>query len=163
MEGKRRSFFRFAGLGALVGALGSGIAWKAYGHGGRHGHGAFDPARMEEHLERMLKHFYVEIDATDAQRAQLGPIVKQAAQDLMPLRGRMHEARRQGIELLAAPSVDRAGLERLRSEQIQTADAASQRLARALADVAEVLTPEQRKKLAAHAARMRGRGRPWWG
>lgn len=156
MEDKRRSFFKFAGLGAALGAVGSGIAWKAYAHGGRYGHGAFDPARMDEHLERMLKHFYVEIDATEAQRAQLGPIVKQAAHDLMPLRGRMHEARKQGLQLLTAQSVDRGALERLRSEQIQAADAASQRFARALADVADVLTHEQRARLAERLQHRRG-------
>jgi len=33
----------------------------------------------------MLKHLYVEIDATDAQKAQITPLVKQAVSDLLPL------------------------------------------------------------------------------
>jgi Spy/CpxP family protein refolding chaperone len=52
------------------------------------------------------------------------------------------------MELLAAPAIDRGAIEQLRAEQIQAADAASKRLTQALADVAEVLTPEQRKQLA---------------
>ena len=149
----RRRFFKFAGLGALLGALGSAVAWKSYA--GR-GHGPIDPARLEEHLERMLKHFYVEIDATDAQRARLEPIVKQAVKDLLPMRERVRGARKEGLAVLTAASVDRNALERLRAEQIQAADAASQRLVQALADVADVLTPEQRKQLAERLQRRRG-------
>jgi periplasmic protein CpxP/Spy len=156
METKRRRLFQFAGLAALFGALSSAVALKAHAHGGYRGHGPLDPARMEEHLERMLKHFYVEIDATEAQRARLGPIVKQAAKDLLPVHERLHEARKQGLGLLTAASVDRGALERLRADQIQAADAASQRLTQALADVADVLTPEQRKALAERLQRRRG-------
>jgi Spy/CpxP family protein refolding chaperone len=152
----RRRFFKFAGLGALFGALGSAVAWRAYAHGGYRGHGPIDPARLEEHLERMLKHFYVEIDATEAQRARLEPIVKQAVKDLLPMRERVHDARKQGLAVLTAQSVDRNALENLRAGQIQAADAASQRLVQALADVADVLTAEQRKTLAERLQRRRG-------
>jgi periplasmic protein CpxP/Spy len=156
MEARRRRLFKFAGLGALFGALGSAVAWKAYAHGGHRSRGPIDPARLEEHLDRMLKHFYVEIDATDAQRARLDPIVKQAVKDLMPMHERFHQARKQGVGLLTAPSLDRGALERLRAEQIQAADTASQRLTQALADVADVLTPEQRRHLAERLERRRG-------
>jgi periplasmic protein CpxP/Spy len=158
MEARRRRLFKFAGLGALFGALGSAVAWKAYAHGGYRGRGPIDPARMEEHLERMLKHFYVEIDATEAQRARLEPIVKQAVKDLLPMRERLQQARKQGLGVLTAPSVDRGALERLRADQIQAVDAASQRLTQALADVGDVLTPEQRAHLAERLARRRGWG-----
>ena len=155
MEARRRRLFKFAGLGALFGALGSAVAWKTYAHGGR-SRGPIDPARLEEHLERILKHFYVEIDATEAQRARLEPIVKQAVKDLMPMHERFHQARKQGMGLLTAPSLDRGALERLRAEQIQAADNASQRLTQALADVADVLTAEQRRHLAQRLERRRG-------
>jgi Spy/CpxP family protein refolding chaperone len=112
----------------------------------------------EEHLDRMLKHLYVEIDATDAQKQRLDPIVKQAASDLRPLREKVRDARRRGAELFSAETIDRGAIERARVEQIGTADAASKRFTQALTDVAEVLTPEQRKKLAARFAR-RGHGR----
>jgi Spy/CpxP family protein refolding chaperone len=98
----------------------------------------------------------VEIDATDAQRARLDPIVKQAAKDLLPMRERMRDARKQGLAVLTAASVDRNALESLRADQLQAADAASQRLVQALADVADVLTPEQRKNLAERLQRRRG-------
>ena len=103
---------------------------------------------FDARLERMLKHLYVEIDATDAQKEKLAPIVKQAATDLLPLRDKMRAARQQAIELLAQDSVDRGAIEQLRAEQLQLASDGSKRLVQALADAAEVLNPEQRKALA---------------
>ena len=115
-----------------------------------------DPTMMGERLDHVLKHLYVEIDATDAQKQQLGPIVKAAAQDLLPLRARMHDARRQAVELLSQPHVDRAALEALRADKLKLAENASQRLTQALADVADVLTPEQRQQLAERINRRHG-------
>lgn len=150
--------FRRITLATLAGGVAAGIGFKAFGYGRRHGYGPIDPADLERHVDRMLKHLYVEIDATDAQKQQLDPIVRQAAKDLAPMRENLHAARRQAIELLTQERIDPAALEALRSKQIQLADEASRRLTRALADAAEVLTPEQRKGLAAHFAR---RGRRW--
>jgi Spy/CpxP family protein refolding chaperone len=60
----------------------------------------------------------------------------------------MRDARRQARQLLTAPTVDRPALEALRAAQLAEADAASRRMVQAIADAAEVLTPEQRAKLA---------------
>ena len=158
MENRRR-FFKFAGIGAALVGLGSAIAWKAHAHGGGFGHGPIDPQRLEEGVGRMLKHFYVEIEATEEQKRRLEPIVRQAARDLLPLRETFQGGRQRALDLLAAPAVDRGALEGLRSDQLQAAEAASRRLTQAIADVAEVLTPEQRRLLAEHVRRSRGR----WG
>src|SRR6266478_5825887 len=50
-------------------------------------------------------------------------------------------------ELLSHDPVDRAALEALRADQLKLAEQASRRFTQALADVADVLTPEQRKAL----------------
>lgn len=147
-QAARRGFFKLAGAAALL----AGAAGTAYAH--RRG-GAAGPLEPE-HLERMLKHLYVEIDATEEQKQKLAPIVQQATSDLAPLRRQQMEARRRGLELLSAPSVDRGALEAVRVQQMQAADAASKRLIQALADAAEVLTPEQRKTVAERFARRRG-------
>jgi len=154
----RRRFFKLAAISTAFAGL-SGIGLGALAHGRRGGRGPIDPAQMEERLERMLKHVYVEIDASAEQRQRIDPIVKQAANDLLPLRAKVREARRAGLKLLSAETVDRGAIERLRLEQMASADAASKRFTQALADVAEVLTPEQRKTLAARFAQRRGRGR----
>jgi len=156
----RRRFFKRAAIAALIGGIAAGIGIKAFAQGGGWHRGGFmagplDPARVDEHLERMLKHLYVEIDATDEQKQRLAPIAKQAAKDLLPLRERLHEARKKALELLTQDSIDRAAIETLRAEQIQLAEQASKRIAQTLADAAEVLTPAQRKELALRVERHR--------
>lgn len=152
----RRRFFRMAAVATALAGL-AGVGASALAHGRRGGRGPIDPTKMEQNVERMLKHLYVEIDASEAQKQKLDPIVKQAANDLMPLRAKVQEARRRGVELLSADTIDRGAIERLRAEQIGAADAASKRLTQALGDVAEVLTPAQRKTVAARVGR-HGRG-----
>jgi Spy/CpxP family protein refolding chaperone len=151
--------FRRITLATLIGGVAAGIGFKAFAHGRRYGHGPIDPADLEKRLDRMLKHFYVEIDATEAQKQRLEPIVKQAAKELLPMRENLHAGRREAIELLTHERIDPAALEALRAKQIGLADEASRRLTRAVAEAAEVLTPAQRKELAAHFARRHGR----WG
>ena len=73
----------------------------------------------------MLKHLYVEIDATEAKRQQLAPVVKAAARDLIPLHGQLHDARRQAIALLSQPTIDRGALETLRAEQLRLIEQAT--------------------------------------
>jgi protein CpxP len=162
----RRRFFRRATIATIAtlvagGAAGLGVKAFAHGPGGWHRGGfmgaPLDPAEVDQHLNRMLRHLYAEIDATDAQKQQLAPIVKAAAADLLPLRTRMHEARRQAVELLSRDVIDRAALEALRVDKLRLAEQASQRLVQALADVADVLTPEQRKELAQRIGRWHGR------
>ena len=153
----RRRFFWFTAAATAIAALAAGIGTRAFAHSGYCGwhRGGFmgatsDPAAVDAHLDHALRHLYVEIDATDAQKQQLAPIVKGAAHDLLPIRAKVHDARRQAIELLSQPNIDRAALETLRADQLKLVEAASQRLTQALSDVADVLTPEQKQRLAEH-------------
>jgi Spy/CpxP family protein refolding chaperone len=160
----RRRFFRRAAIATLIGGIAAGIGIKALAHGDGYGGwhrggfaaGPLDPAAVEERLESMLKHLYVEIDATDEQKQRLAPIVKQAAKDLLPMREKMRDARKKAVELLTQDSIDRVAIETLRAEQIRFAEQASSRVAQALADAAEVLTPAQRKELAGRISRWHG-------
>ncbi|MBI3371477.1 MAG: Spy/CpxP family protein refolding chaperone [Betaproteobacteria bacterium] len=154
-EGKRRGFFKRLGIAALIGGIASGAGFKVFAQGrpgGWHHRGGFmdgkmDPAMMDQRIEYMVKHLAVDIDATPEQTGKLVSIAKSAAGELRPLREKARAARKRGVELLAAQSIDRGAIESLRIEQIQAADAASRRLSVALGDIAEVLTPEQRTKL----------------
>jgi periplasmic protein CpxP/Spy len=137
--------FRRITLATLAGGLAAGVGFTAFGRGRGH----------EMDLDRMLKHLYVEIDATEEQKAKLEPIAKQAAKDLLPMRDSLRAGRGQAIELLTQERVDLQAIEALRAKQLQLADQASRRLTQAMADAAEVLTPAQRKELAAHVARRR--------
>lgn len=139
---------------ALSAGVAGGLATRAFGYGSGPWHaGAFmggpiDPARVDQHVERMIKHLAIEVDATADQQAKLIAIAKGATKDLLPLRDKAQANRKEAVALFAAATVDRTAFERLRAEQVGLAETASKRIAQALADAAEVLTTEQRKEIA---------------
>jgi len=155
-EQGRRRFFRRAGLFGLLGAAAAGIGWKAYAHGGWRGGEPLSEAR----IDRMLQHLFVEIGATEEQKQRLAPIVKDAVRDLQPLHEKFHATRAQAIELLTQERIDATAIEALRAEKLRLAEDASRRLTRALAEAADVLSPAQRRDL---AARLERRHRHRWG
>jgi Spy/CpxP family protein refolding chaperone len=138
---------------ALAGGANAGWGWGPgggrFGHHGMMGDGALDPAEVKDHVERMVAHVAIEIDATDEQKQKLTTIFVSAANDLMPLREEMMASRHAGelVGLLTAPTIDRAAIEAFRSEKLTLADQASRRIAEALGEAAEVLTPEQRAEI----------------
>lgn len=159
----RRGFFRRAGLIAAVTAAMSGAAWHAYAHGGPgFGRGFFGGGMhgtpTDEQIERRLRHIYAEVNATPEQQQRIAPIVKQAAAELAPLRQQLKGTREQAIALMSAEQVDRAAIEQLRASRLQAADALSRRMTQAMADIAEVLTPTQRKQLAERMQKRHGGG-----
>lgn len=136
----------FAGLAAL-GGIGF-LAAQAPAHGwGRHG--AIDPEERARRLEYRIGRMVADVGGTPQQKERLVAIATAAMADMRPLRQQAREARLRGIELLAATVIDRRALEQQRAIQIQSADARSRRMMQAMADAAEVLTPEQRVKMAA--------------
>lgn len=84
-EKPRRRFIRSAAVATVVAGLATVIGVKALAHAG----GPWGWQR--------------------AGFMQLAPIVKSAARDLLPVRARMREARRQAVELLSRETVDRIG------------------------------------------------------
>lgn len=119
------------------------------GPGGPGGHGrAMSPERVDARIDRMAERLVRSVDGTPEQTERVRTIAKAAAKDLRELRRQSGDLRRQGMDLLKAPVIDRAALEALRSQQMTVADQLSRRLSTALADTAEVLTPDQRVKLA---------------
>ena len=101
------------------------------------------PTRIEFATDWILSR----IEASDAQRQQVKAIVQATVQDLMPMRAQHHQNRQALLQALAQPTIDRATLGDIRHAELQLADTASEQIVTALADVAEVLTPEQRIKL----------------
>ena len=78
------------------------------------------------------------------------------------MREKLHSAGKQALAITSASTFDRAAMERLRAEQVALADSVSKRLTQALADAAEVLTPEQRQKVAGRLnERMEKHDRGW--
>jgi Spy/CpxP family protein refolding chaperone len=136
-----------------VAALANGTGACGWHHGMMSGHNAAD---VSAHVDKMLKHLYVEIDATDAQKAQITPLVKQALSDLQPLHAESQAAHARALQGLTQSPVDRTALEAARVTHLQLADQASKRLVQLIADVGDLLTPAQRDALAAHLKQMHG-------
>jgi Spy/CpxP family protein refolding chaperone len=112
----------------------------------------------------MIRHLAVEVDATREQEEKLRALARSAVKDLLPMREQARAARERARSLLTQPTLDRAAIEAFRTEQMALMDAASRRIAQALADAAEVLTPEQRQKLDERLMEFRehrGFWRPW--
>ena len=79
------------------------------------------------------------------------------------MREKVQAAEGTGRELLTQQTINRAALEKLRADQIALHEAASRRLIQAIADAAEVLTPEQRRKISNMAPRGGEGGGVIWG
>ena len=139
--------------------FGSGFG-PGHWHGGMMG-GAFDPAQAEDRADRMVRHMAIELDATDAQQDKLRAVVKAAVKDLIPLREKVQSARLKARDLLTQPTIDRAEIEKFRTEQVALADTFTKRVAQAIGDAAEILTPDQRRKLSDRLPPMGGPGHHW--
>jgi Spy/CpxP family protein refolding chaperone len=153
-------FNRFT-VGAFIAgaALAAGVGATAMSAGFHHAammDGTHSAAEISTHVDHMLKHFYAEIDATEAQKAQIAPLVKQAVDDLLPLHSQLHAAHTRALQALTQTTLDRGSLEAARAEHLQLADRASKRITQLIADVGDLLTPPQRKALADHLEQLHG-------
>jgi periplasmic protein CpxP/Spy len=151
----RYTVIAFVAGAALTAGIGAWAAGMSCTHGMMMGsmHSAAD---VSDHVDHVLKHLYVEIDATAAQKAQIDPLVKQAVSDLLPLHSQLGASHARVMQALAQTPVDRAALETARAEHLQLADQASKRFVQLIADVGDVLTPAQRKTFTDHIEKMHG-------
>ena len=118
-------------------------------HGGDHKRFAdWSDAEIEARIERMVKHVAIEIDATQEQQDKITALATVVAKDLKPVHDQMRATGMEFHDLLMAETIDRAALEQLRTARLADAERISKTLVSALADVAEVLSPEQREVLA---------------
>lgn len=153
----RRWFTSLAAFGGLAALAAHAGAQTAPG-GPPHGRGPGQPPtpeQMAQAIDHRISRLIKAVDGTPEQKDRLLKLAQAAMADMQPLRAQHLAARKKGMELLAASSIDRNTLERLRQEQITLADSMSKRVVQHMADAAEVLTPAQRSKL---AERMRERG-----
>jgi len=140
------------GVGTTAFFAGQAFSQPGFGpFGGWHGRafmmGQIDPAQIEDRADRMVRHLAIEVDATNEQQERLRAVVKAAVRDLVPMREKGQAARQRAHDLLLAPTIDRAGIEALRAEQIALVDTASKRVAQAVGDAASILSAEQRRKI----------------
>ena len=147
----------------LVGAILAGAAVvstaavRSHGGHGFRGHFNHDPELAREHAEFAASWVLSRIDATDEQQEEVKAIIGRSVDELTALAEQHRQGREAWIAELSKPTIDRAALDELRRTQLELADVASERVVEALANAAEVLTPEQRIQLVEMAARFHDR------
>jgi protein CpxP len=129
--------------------------WFRAGHGpgGSWRQGAYDPDMVQARIEFATDWILSRVEASDEQRQQVKAIVQATVQDLAPMREQHHQNKQTMLQSLTQPTIDRMALGDIRRAELQLAETASERMVAALADVAEVLTPEQRTRLAEFMSR----------
>ena len=148
----RRRWFKY-GLAAVIGGAVATGATLGFGHRGWHGHrgawnaASLDPAQLNARIEKGAAYLLRRVDASEEQKRKVTALAQAAAADLRPLRDQWRQGREELRAIVSASTIDRAKLEVLRAKQVALADAASKRATQALADIADVLTPDQRIKM----------------
>ena len=159
--GRRRSRWLVAGGVTVLALAGIGAA------GAMNGGGGMGPHMMEIGMKhgghfggpfggRGLARALGAVDATAEQEDRIWAIIDDARAELRPMMREFRDARGEVMELIAAPTIDRAAAETLRAERIAAIDEASKKLTAAALEAAEVLTPEQRAKLGEQLKERRG-------
>lgn len=164
----RRKFFRGMALGGLLGtlAVSSFSVWSQTQNGPdgeRHGRGcwghkrtsAATPEERAARADKATQWMLGKVDATDEQKTRIKAIVQDALKDLSQAREQHMKNRQAFVDTLAQPTVDREKLKSIRGDEMRIAESASDRMVNAIADAADVLTAEQRGKLAQMANNMR--------
>ena len=137
------------GMPGMGGPGGPGMGHPMEGMmGGMRGRHGMDPEAMARRMEGRIYAMVKEVGGTGEQADKVVAIVRNTFNELKPLREQHMAARRKGMELLAAPVLDKGAIETLRASQIQMADSMSRRMMASMIAAAEVFTPEQRSKLA---------------
>jgi len=129
----------FFALGSVL-TLTLGFGWHA--HRGRFGH-----SMTPEDARHVVGWVLRGVDASDAQVDAIAGIVDEAVGELETVRDKHHDQLEELADVLAAPEVDRAALDKIRAEAIATFDESSAKIVTALAEVSAQLTPEQRTEL----------------
>jgi len=158
-RGRRRKLFGGLAIGGLLGALAATSlnVWSQAqgGPDGGHGRGcwghkrtsAMTPEQRAERADFAAEWVLSRVNATEEQKTRIKAIVQDAIKDLSQAREQHLKDRQAFMEALAQPTVDRAVLKQIRASELALAESASDRFVTAIADAADVLTPEQRTKL----------------
>ena len=104
-----------------------------------------DPARFQQHIQKRVDKALTGTDVTDAQKTKVADILKAAFTDMKPMFEKAMQNRKAMETAMEAPTIDRAQLEKIRTEQLQVQDARSKRFTQALADAGDVLSASQRQ------------------
>ena len=106
---------------------------------------AFDPARVQQRIEKRVDKALGSTDATADQKKKVTDILQTAFTDMKAFRDQRIENRKAMEAAMQAPTIDAAKIEQIRAEQMKIADASSKRFTQALVDAGNVLSASQRQ------------------
>ena len=106
---------------------------------------------VRAHVELKVERALTAADATEVQRQQVEAILERTFNDLKSLHADHEQLHEQALAVLTADGIDRSAIEALQVEHVAKLEQASRVVADAIGDAAEVLTPEQRARLASLA------------
>lgn len=146
---------RWSTAAALVAALAAPAAWA---HGGKGMHGPMgldggpmmgapmmeDGARRERMLERMAERLQLKPE----QREQMRALAERSAQAMRPLHDEMRQLREEQRKLWQAPQLDEAAIAALRERSLRLHERIVTQREQAMLEMARILTPEQRQRMA---------------
>lgn len=130
-------------IGTLAVAVAAGAGAYAFASNDGWGRHKFIRGYMEYRLDQMLS----DAGVSDDQKSKVKAIVTTTIDEVRPDREARKAMRDEIIKLIEAPTIDRNAIEALRAKQMAQFEERSKAIAKAVADAAEILTPDQRKKL----------------
>jgi Spy/CpxP family protein refolding chaperone len=130
-------------IGSVAVAVAAGAGAYAFAKSEDWGRHKFMRGYMEYRLDQML----TDAGASDDQKSKVKTIVSATIDEVRPDREIREAMRDEIIKLIEAPTIDRNAIEALRAKQMAQFEVRSKAIAKAVADAAEILTPDQRKKL----------------
>jgi protein CpxP len=150
-----RRVFAMSGVlagGLLLGAGGFALAADEMEHmGWNHG------PRLAI-IQGMVAHGLDSVGASAEQEAKVHDIIAAKFTEIAPNPEEHAAMRKQALDLLAAPTIDRAAVEKLRQDVVARFDAKSKLFAAELLEIADQLTPPQRAQLTTEIAEMAQHG-----
>ncbi|MEO6324759.1 MAG: Spy/CpxP family protein refolding chaperone [Thermoanaerobaculia bacterium] len=138
------------GTGFLL-AAGFGAARVARAGLDHHMHGG--GAEAHDLIELRITRELDKVGATASQKQQIKAIVDAGFARHKALAAEHEQLHSQLLAAVSGDTVDRAAIEVTRATALARIDQGSRELAQSLGDIAEVLTPSQRAKLALHHAK----------
>jgi Spy/CpxP family protein refolding chaperone len=137
-----KNSFRIVTIGILAGSLAAMAGGLAFAQGKG---AAFDPAQLQQRLEKRIDRALKGTDATTDQKKQIADLMATSFKDMRPLRDQSVADRKAMQDALQAPTIDSAKVEAIRSDEMKIADQRSKLFTKSLTDAGNVLNAEQRQ------------------
>jgi periplasmic protein CpxP/Spy len=129
-------------------------------------HSAWSGGARLGFVQRAAAFLLDSVGATAAQESKAHDIIAAAFADIAPDPKQREAFRKQALDLLGAPTIDRVAVEKLRADAVASFDEKSKKIVSSLLEIVDELTPAQRAALTARIeeiAQHGPMGGPWGG